>query len=333
MKRFIFHAAALLPLALIVAAPLHFFFTNLPQRLYIASIRNIPFECMRSLDTGYVYGMKPGPCRLKNIEYDVVLTHDADGFRNPRAEPDPQVAVIGDSHAHGFGVRDHETFADRLEAVHGYRARNLGVTSLATLRELEILAAHGKGAKYVVLQYCDNDAGENKASLWLSRGVFRSMVDLEWHKVMASYAEGKAAGLRKPLTDLAVMLKDGDFASKPAWRAQQIAGRDLAEEASAFVDILALYRPVLEGRRLIVFESSGWGFNAPGLPAAFGAALKRLPWLDVHIIDSSKLLTSGDYYFLDDHLNAKGHAKLATAVAAEIAGWEKAAPLVGPTGH
>jgi hypothetical protein len=329
MKLFIFRALMLAPLALLVGAALYFvFFTNVPQLLYIQSIRNIPFDCMRLVDADYVYVMQPGPCRLANIEFDTTQTHDADGFRNSPAEAQPDVAVIGDSHAYGWGVGDAQTFSHRLSAVYGYRTRNLAIPSYATARELAVLKAHGDGATYVVLQYCDNDAAENEASLVLSSVGMHAMIAAEWKHLVDSYAEGKAQGLRKPLTDLAAMLKDGAFTTRVPWRPSAPV-RDMDAEASVFARLIARYRPVLEGRRLIVFESVNFGFNTPQFAVAFGRALRELGWLDVRVLDSSAIVDPGDYYVLDDHLRPSGHVKLAAAIAAQIAAWEKAAPRLG----
>jgi hypothetical protein len=331
MKRIIFGALMLAPLAIVIAVPLYLvFFTNVPQLLYIQSIRDIPFDCMRIVDADYVYAMKPGSCRLTNIEFDTVQTHDKDGFRNSTSEENSAVVVIGDSHAYGWGVGDTQTFSYLLASAYGYRTRNLAVPSYATARELATLAAHGASAKYVVLQYCDNDAAENEASLVLSSVGMHAMIATEWKHLVASYHEGKAQGLRKPLADLATMLKDGAFATHLPWRRNPPL-RDMNAEASVFARLVARYRPALEGRRLIVLESVNFGFNTPEFGAAFGRALGELGWLEARVINSAAIVDASDYYFLDDHLRPSGHAKLAAAIAAEIAAWEKTgARLTGP---
>jgi hypothetical protein len=330
MKLFVFRALMLAPLAVVVVAPLYLlFFTNVPQLLYIQSIRNIPFDCMRLVDADYVYVMKPGPCRLDNIEFKTAQTHDPDGFRNVQPEAKPDVAVIGDSHAYGWGVGDEQTFPYLLSNRYGYKTRNLAIPSYATARELDVLKVHGDGARYVVLQYCDNDAAENEASLVLSSIGMHAMIATEWTHLVASYHDGKAQGLRKPLTDLAVMVKDGNFATRVPWR-RSVPGRNMDAEASAFARLIARYRPQLEERRLIVFESVNFGLNTPQFAVAFGRALRELSWLNFRILDSSALLERGDYYFLDDHLRPSGHAKLAAALAHKIAGWETASPSLRP---
>src|SRR5262249_12257725 len=160
--------------------------TNLPQALYVRSIRNVYFDCTEFVPTYYVYKMRQGPCRLMNLEYNTTLTHDADGFRQESFSSGYEAVTIGDSHAHGGGVADDQTFSSLLGARHGHPTRNLAIGSFATLRELEVLRAYGNAARYVILQYCDNDAGENEASLRLDEAEFRSQVEANWRRLAAN---------------------------------------------------------------------------------------------------------------------------------------------------
>ncbi len=318
VKKAVFVLVMLTPLLSIVGGLVWLgMFSNLPQVLYATSIRNIYFDCIRFVPRAFVYTMNPGACELKNIEYATTLTHDTDGFRNGARRDDYRVAVIGDSHAHGVGVNDDEVFARLLESVYRHPTKNLAVGSYATMRELEALRQHGGDVDHVVLQYCDNDLNENEASVALSGDEFQGAVRKQWTALKASYDEGKAAGLKKPLLDLAALLRRGMFASKQTWR-RQLARRPIEREAAAFAKVVQRYQDVLEGKQLVVLESSGFGLNSPRLAPAFRSALSAIGWLRHSVIDTSAILDSDDYYFLDDHLNAEGHRKLAAAVAREI---------------
>jgi hypothetical protein len=328
MKRLVFHVLMWTPLLLLSAAGLHLAFrTNLPQLLYMSSIRNLPFDCIDFVDAPYVYKLKPGACPLANLEYESVIHHDADGFRRSPPAPHYDVAVVGDSHAYGMGVADEETFAYRLASEHGLRVRNLAVGSFATEREIAVLAAYAPDAAYVVLQYCDNDADENRASLDLDAGRFGAMIDEGTRILIVRYMQGKGRGWRKPLLDLGILLREGTYQAKGTWRAKS-TDRDVAPEAAAFAGNVARHRDLLEGKRLIVLESSAWRGNSPRFAAAFGAELAALGWLRAKALDSAAVLEDGDAYFLDDHINASGHAKLAAAIAREIAAWEAAEPIL-----
>jgi hypothetical protein len=328
----IFRTVMSAPLIIIFGGLLYFLFlTNLPQWLYFNSIRNIYFDCMDFSGGGYVYKMKPGPCRVKNIEYDVVLSSDADGFRNTlRASSDYDVAVIGDSYAQGLGVADNQTFSYLLENTYGYKTVNLGIGSYATMRELEALKEYGQNAKYVVVEYCDNDFPENQAALSLSREAFLSQVETQWRALAASYRDGKMSGYRKPLHDLGVMIKTHSYSAKSGWIESRIRARPMEEEAAAFAKIADRYRSLLEGKRLIVFETALWGANSPKFDAAFGSELSKLGWLNYKLLNNAQILNSHDYFFLDDHITAAGHRKLAAAVARKLDEWESADPWLRP---
>lgn len=329
LKRVIFRAITLIPLFTILAVVLYFLLlTNLPQMLYAYSIRNIYFDCMEFSFSLYVYKLKPGQCRVKNLEYDIVLSSDANGFRNGiRASSDYDVAVIGDSFAHGVGVADDQTFSSILESNYRYQTINLAIGSYATMRELEVLGEYGKDAKYVVVQYCDNDLAENLASLRLSKEDFRSAVETEWRGRIATYHEGKSLGFRKPIQDLAVMIRNHSYTSKSYWR-RGAERRPMEQEASAFAQIIARYRPLWEGKRVIVFETALWGANSSKFEATFGSELKKLGWLSCKLLNTADILSYDDYFFLDDHITTRGHRKLAAAIAQEISQWESADPLL-----
>jgi len=329
MKKAIFSILMVTPFLSILASVLYFvFFTNLPQLLYLHSIRNIYFDCMVFVSDYYVYKMRPGECKLNNIEHSVTLTHDVDGFRNAgRPTTNYDVAVIGDSHAHGFGVQDDETFPRRLESDYNYRTLNLAIGSYATMRELETLQKYGKKAKYVVIQYCDNDPPENEASLRLSKADLKSQVEDGWKAIIANYHQGKTLGYRKLLSDLVHMLRNHSFQTKSDWRRTN-EQRNMQQEAALFAQIVARYRELLEGKRLVILEVATWGLNSPNFEAAFGSELEKLGWLRYKLVNTASVLNLDDYFFLDDHINRNGHRKLAAAVAREIAQWESREPLI-----
>lgn len=314
------------PWLAIVAACLYLVaYTNLPQFLYARSIRNIYFDCMVFVADDYIYKMKPGECRQKNLEHDVVYTHDGNGFRNSGPVRAYDVAVLGDSHAHGVGVRDDETFSALLDSRYRLRAVNLAIGSYATMREIEVFRRYGMAARYVVIQYCSNDVAENAASLRLDKAAFRAEAEANWRHFISVYDRGKAMGYKKPLVDLASMLRDHAYTSKARWRASA-KDRDMVREASLFAQILARYQRVLEDKRLIVLDVADYGLNSPNFRPAFDAELRRLGWVRFRLIDSSRVLTFDDYFFLDNHITPVGHKKVAAAIADAIRHWERVEP-------
>jgi lysophospholipase L1-like esterase len=318
----------LAPLAVLIGSICYLFFlTNLAPLIYLNSIRNIYFDCMTFVQDEYVYKMKPGPCQLDNLEFKTTLTHDADGFRNLGLLPHYDVATIGDSHTHGWGVDDDQTFSYLLGRRFGYSTRNLGIGSYATMRELEVLDEYGADAKYVIFQYCDNDVPENIASLKFTRHEFKARVAVEWRARIEDYYRGKALGLQNPLRDLAMRLVNHSYQSLADWR-RGADSRNVEMEGELFAQIVARYRPQLESRRVIIFESADFGRNSHRFRTAFTAELNKIAWLKYRVLDPTRILGFDDYYFLDGHPKAVGHAKLASALAASIAEWEKQEPFL-----
>jgi lysophospholipase L1-like esterase len=288
----------------------------MPQLAYLNSIRNIHLECIDLVDRAYIYKAYPGECKLNNIEYSTILNHDSEGFRNIDTLSKRSIVFLGDSHTHGFGVNDNQTFAKIIQDLSGLKSVNLGMISYATKTELEALKAYTNNESIIVIQYCDNDVGENKDSINFSDEKFHARKTEGWKNMANSYFLGKKEGLLKPIREISVRLKNFDFISKNAFYESAI-NRDINSEAKNFANIISNYKPLLKNKKIFIFESSGFGNNHPGFKAAFEENLARINLeLDITVLDSTSFLTRSDYYFLDDHLNAKGHHKIAHKLSA-----------------
>ena len=290
--------------------------TTFLQGVYIATVRDMYFGCMQLAPTKYVYQMAPGTCALKNLEYDVTMTHDAAGFRNREAPVPVRIAVLGDSHAYGHGVNDDQTFAALLAAQLHAPVRNLGLPASATMRELEAYVAQAPTADLIVLQYCDNDLDENLPSLTMDPPVYVRTLQERMGEVMKNYDHSKQQSV------LGQSLLAASYAAHELVRARFVrlpaAAPDeaaLPREADAFARVLELYQRQLAGKTVIVLESSGWGRNRQNFQPVFSQRLQAIPQVKWVVLDSSALLDHSDYFRLDDHLNASGHRKLALALA------------------
>ena len=114
-------------------------------------------------DARLLYTPRPGGCRFSNREFATWLSVNAMGFRQTtQMEGPPRIAVLGDSHAMGWGVEDHETFASLIEQSLGEKVANLSVSSYDTARELIALSRSKlKEVRTIIIAYNHNDAGEN----------------------------------------------------------------------------------------------------------------------------------------------------------------------------
>jgi hypothetical protein len=132
---------------------------------WAADFRVIQFkpECGR-YDPGLTYIYRPGRCRFTSHEFDTLLDINSLGVRDDEDSlVAPDVVVVGDSIALGWGVNEGENFSDVIEKRTGLKVLNLGIGSYGTVRELEILKRVDlSNMRLLILQYTGNDLRENK---------------------------------------------------------------------------------------------------------------------------------------------------------------------------
>jgi hypothetical protein len=271
-------------------------------------------ECAR-YDPGLFYTLRPGTCRFAAREFDTEIRVNSAGLRDDEASlTAPEVIVAGDSFAMGWGVAQEEAFPQQLERLSGLRVLNAGVPSFGTVREVRLLdRLDTRRLRWLIVQYDDNDALENAAFRRLEdqlrvspEPIFRN--DLRNSARRRSYYPGK----------ITFAILRGIWASKP--EPFSIAPR---EEARYFVNaLLRASRVDLSNVGIVAFELRADRTSR----AEFALALLReisLPGHKPHIRGMRVLNLQGqigpqDYFVLDDHLRASGHAKLARLLADEL---------------
>jgi len=261
-------------------------------------------------DPDLFYTLKPGACTFKNREFSVEFRINSLGVRDDeQSVRAPEVVVLGDSGAMGWGVAQNETFSAVIGHEAHMRVLNTGVSSYGTARELLMLGKvdHSK-LRYVILQYCNNDFDENVE--FLEHGNVLPIHDRK------AYEDTIAEYTNRPKPWLLAWLFRDMWAT---WRARgSPPPTDVTrDEVSALVQTLA-HGATWDGLKLIVLEISGDARNNP----RFAAELKRqiadstLPTAirEATVLDSARLLTVDDYYLLDDHPNPRGHRTVAAAI-------------------
>jgi len=266
-------------------------------------------ECAR-YDPDLFYTLKPGSCTFTNREYSVEYRINSLGVRDDEESlRGPEVVVLGDSGAMGWGVAQDETFSAVIERATHMRVLNTGVSSYGTARELLMLRKvdHSK-LRYVILQYCNNDYDENVE--FLEHDSALPIRDRSaYEDTVTEYVNRRKPWLLVWLIrDMWATLRARSTPPKPD---------STRDEVSALVQTLA-HGATWDGLRLIVVEISANARNNP----RFAAELKRqiadpaLPPAirEAIVLDSARLLTVDDYYMLDDHPNTRGHSAIAAAI-------------------
>lgn len=259
-------------------------------------------ECV-VFDRELLYRPRPGACIFENAEFRTTMHFDSGGARlTPSATIDhaqPRLVIVGDSHAMGWGVEDHETFASVLASDFGFQTVNLAVSSYATPRELlRLRRDHPLAAgDILVIQYCDNDYAENRE--FARHGSGRSYE----HSELQSLLDYPPAA-SKALPVAGIILRT-------AWSTMTRNSR--AETADpdptdAFLAVASAYPELSDYQTVVV------AINGPKLGTHLDVARLAAAGLTLIVPD----LDHEDFMDLDDHMRPRGHRKVAETIAATL---------------
>lgn len=275
-------------------------------------------QCSR-YDADITYTLKPGACIFENIEFRNEVHVNRVGLRDEEASLEgPDVILLGDSHAMGWGVEHEQTFGRVLARQSGLKVLNAGISSYGTARERMLLdRLDVSRLRILIVQYSDNDLLENRA--FRDHGNHLPIMSTaqyddasRYYTRQRAYYPGKyiyrlvmkALRLEPPEPDVTAM--------EPATP---------IEEARLFINALVhAGRAPLDQTQVIVLEVNEQLQDRRAFIAALNDAksdagnprfIQRLTTLDL-----SSVLTPGDFFVLDDHMNARGHEAVGTALAA-----------------
>jgi hypothetical protein len=270
-------------------------------------------------DPELLYTLRPGQFTFSNVEFSTPYIVNSLGVRDDeRSLAQPEIVVVGDSYAMGWGVQQSESFPEVLERRTGHRVLNAAVSSYGTVREMRMLDRIDLSrATTLIVQYDWNDFPENEEFLkngnrhvpssrdtWLSAAMPPTRVPKYWPFPMVYSA---ATWIKRGIEGR----KRGGF-EPPS----------LPPEAAASLFLNALMHAPhhdLSRLRIIVTDVDP--------DPAFIRALDRLhtsePYpLYIHnmiVLDVSALLTPDVYYLMDDHLRPVGQAAIAEALRDALA--------------
>jgi len=260
-------------------------------------------------DPGLFYTMRPGTCRFRNREFDTTLRINSKGVRDTEdALQAPEVVVLGDSFAMGWGVEQDEAFPQVLRRLSGRRVLNTGVPSYGTVREAHVLdRLDTSRLRFLVVEYSSNDAEENR--LFEVRGntllIGRERLfgqDVQRGERRHRYHVGKITF--DILHDILIPPHSDPPVPPPTIQARLFinalvhgTSRDLASVG------------------ILVLELDSYALGSSDFMAALqreAATPDQPPFIRrLRVADLSGRVLPEDYFVLDDHLRASGHAKVA----------------------
>jgi len=245
-------------------------------------------------DNDLIFKPRHGSCRFNNTEFKTELNFSEKGrVHNTNFKLNDEeikgIAVLGDSHAMGWGVNDDETFSYLLENKIKRPVYNLAVSGYATNREIMRLQKSNLIDKIdtVIIQYCNNDYQENINFSENQSGNNYSKFE-KMHSNNFSFFKRLRKGVRYAVS---VPLKYSD--KKLDWK----------KEEDSFLKILNKYN-FLKTKKIIVIYSNGHEIYYDNFRLNNNTDIKNMYFIDV---DYEKK----DFFLIDGHLNTQGHIKIA----------------------
>lgn len=256
------------------------------------------------------YTLKPGEFIFTEREFSNVYSINSLGVRDTKeAIAQPEIVIVGDSFAFGWGVNQDETFAKLIERKTKCKTLNTSVPSYGTVREMMMLRRIDRSKlKCLIIQYCDDDYDEN-LRYYMNGNRPQIMRAETFSKLVAKHSRIKPYFFGQYLCE---KIKKKLDERKPQ-AVSLNSGTDL-DEADLFLHVLKQNEDLLKALPIIIFEMNG--INQTN---HFTTSLKQKICADgspsfiqtIKLIDMSHYLTRKDFYVLDSHLTAQGHVLVA----------------------
>ena len=266
-------------------------------------------------DSVLFYKLRPGSCIFENYEFSTQVNVNHVGLRDDEESLNyPQMLFLGDSHTIGWGVGEGECFPQVLGEQTSIRGLNAGMSSYGTARQMILLKRLMlDSVRVVVIQYHENDFEENTTFLEnnfnlpvRSSQEYDSIKALHGHRTdyypfKHLYGLTKAVGLRMARGERPI--------------------RNAVEEATLFLRILDRHAPALGNARIIVLKMDLIKFLNDDFANAVDSlkSTSQFPNLrNVETLRISNVLNEDDFFILDEHMNTRGHKKIADALRRQI---------------
>ena len=295
-------------------------FRRLVQQVYRHFNRAlIQFDanCAR-YDPDLTYTLKPGVCTFDNLEFTNEVRVNRLGLRDDEASLDsPDVIIVGDSHAMGWGVDQDKTLGRVLAQKSGLKVLNAAISSYGTVREMTLLdRLDTSRVRVLVIQYTDNDVVENLA-FRQQGGHLPITSEAEYQKIVRHYASQRSYYPGKYIYRLFMKVLRLEEPEPDQVKMDAVTP---TEEAELFVNVLAhAGRTRLDDVQVVVFEVN----EQLDPPRPFIAALEEVKRRDTNppfvrrlaTLDVTRRLTPQHFYNLDDHMTAQGHEVVGEALS------------------
>jgi len=249
-------------------------------------------------DEDLIFVPKKTSCNFKNLEFNTVVKFDDYGrySKHPSLEK-KGIAVIGDSHAMGWGVNDDETFASLLEKKIKRPVFNLAVSGYGTPREIIRLEKSNLLDKVdtVILQYCYNDFGENigfeKNSYDVAKQKFSTMATSD---PISNYRKLRKAVRYSVTIPFDIINKKNQ-------------SLDFKGHKKVLLKVLKDY-PSLKDKKIIIFYANGFNMKFYNFPKGKSNEMDNVYFLGLNMGEEH-------FFKIDGHLSSYGHSIVAQEIS------------------
>lgn len=279
---------------------------------------------------------------FENLEYQTTIRTNSEGFRDDEQSlNDPEILLLGDSFAFGWGVEEPESCAAVLENLSGRKVLNMGSSGFGTIQQITLLQrycdAEDVTDSKVMLLYYLNDRYENfqlPHGVWptvrktSNRLVFIPAKEEAFEKQVRVFAPSwKTWGSRwSGVLDLLItvffdtrtslaFLGMHQTVDEVKWNEDEGIPIHAFEVLEYMLRVLRIYA---EERRLevsIVFVPFLEQYENSGSELDYEAEKGVLEVLEIPFLDPADRFDREDFYPLDRHLNVRGQEKLGRILA------------------
>jgi hypothetical protein len=263
-------------------------------------------------DAAWGWRYRPGArVRHTTEEFDVAVAINEFGFREQRAMPvSPEVVVLGDSYAFGWGVDGSETFAERLGELLERPVWNLSISGTGPGQQLLVLRERGRlleatthfAPRTLLVTFCGNDLAEASRDVSYRR-----------RKPRFEYADGELRLQGVPVPEPLLERHSFLYRSVVGLRRERAQAPFVQDEVSGARELLlALYaemaRELPDSNVIVIHEGAEW------LTAGFAGA-RNVQTLDVKPALDRAAAVEPVRFARDGHWNARGHDVVARYAA------------------
>jgi hypothetical protein len=259
-------------------------------------------------DLGYT--LKPGKFIFTEREFSNAYFINSLGVRDTEeALVRPEIVILGDSFALGWGVNQEETFAKLLEKKTKLKTLNTSIPSYGTVREMLMLRCIDRtNLKCLIIQYCGDDYDENMR-FYMNGNRPQIMRAETFENMMAMQSRPRKYIFGKYLL-MKIKKKMEEWRPSPP----AIIGSLQLNDVDLFLHVLKQNEGMLTSLPIIVLEMSGKNQtdNFSGLLKEKAASGDNPSFIrQIVVLDLSRYVQDEHYYVLDDHLNFAGHTVVA----------------------